>query len=159
MSFEYKLKNDIKKDQKIVKISYKLLIIFLLIVELYMVKFQYDKYQFNKTLFENGVITLAYDFMTKNYDSNPETWLTYYNKELNKEIRTVIKNRSIQWMKWKDESNKKEILYIKINDQFYVKIYDDVIKEYDIWYILKQLLLIPFIMFIFFLIKYYSSKD
>lgn len=160
MSLEYKLKNDIRKNRRIADISYKLIMIFLVIVQIYIVTLQYDKYQLNKTLIKNNKKTLGYNFSDKSDALNSEIWLSYHNKELNKELRTSIKNKELQWINWKDKSNKQTyILYTKINNKFHVKLYDDVIKEFNTWYIVKQLLLMPFIMFIYFLINYYTNKD
>ncbi len=159
MNLEYKLKNDIKKNKRIANIRYKLIMIFLVIVQIYIVKLEYDKYQLNTTLIENTNKTLAYGFSQKDTGANPQIWFNYYNKELNKELRSNINNKELQWISWNNQANKQtDILYTKIDGNFYVKLYDNVIKEHNTWYIVKQLLLIPFIMFIYFLINYYTNK-
>lgn len=160
MNLKYKLKNDIRKNKRIANISYKLIMLFLVIVQIYIAKLEYDKYQLNKTLIENTNKTLAYSFSQKDTESNPQIWFSYFNEELNKEIRANINNKELQWIKWNDKTNKQTyILYTKIADKTHVKLYDDVIKEFNTWYIVKQLLLIPFIMFIYFLINYYTNRD
>lgn len=159
MSYERHLKNSMAKNAKIARISSMFILAFLMVVEIYIGYREFQNYQLNTLLLEKGKKAVASNFLGRTVDKVTDMhdiWFDYYNEELNKTKRATIENQDLQWIKFKHGTA--EILYVRQGNNYIEKLYEDVIKEVDPWYIVKQLLLIPLIIGIYLFIWYKAGN-